>query len=126
MPRGDSDSGVRLSEASATNRARQNWAIAGDELIPGVDRGHFPAGDRDPQLGITKAGNIYLRLFWSSAPTMSSVRVEGLDVTTVGLHLASREGKQSTIVPSLPLLASWQYCFIASGLRKSHTSRSTR
>ena len=34
------------------------------------------SGDRDPQLGITKAGNVYLRCLWSSVPITSSGGME--------------------------------------------------
>ncbi len=46
-------------------------------LIFGLRPRRSQSGDHDPQLGITKAGNIYLRsLLVSSAPIMSSGRME--------------------------------------------------
>ena len=65
------------------------------------------SGDRDPQLGITKAGNIYLALSWSSAPTMCSGRVEETRRYDSGACIWPRvEASSPTIGPSSPLLAS--------------------
>jgi transposase len=54
------------------------------------------SGDRDPQLGITKAGNTYLRSL-SIECANHILRPHGRDssLSTVGLHLASRGGKQA-------------------------------
>ncbi len=54
------------------------------------------SGDRDPQLGITKAGNIYLRTLLVECAN-HVLGPHGRDSTSRqwGLHLASRGGKQS-------------------------------
>jgi transposase len=81
------------------------------------------SGDRDPQLGITKAGNIYLRsLLVECANHVLGPRGRDSTLRQWGLHLASRR----TIGPSSLSLASSQSCFIASGSRKSRTSHSTQ
>ena len=84
------------------------------------------SGDHDPQLGITKAGNVYLRIsagrVRQPCPRTAWKR---LDLTTVGSAPGFAGGKQARNGPSLPLLASWPCCFIASGSRKSRTCRST-
>jgi len=54
------------------------------------------SGDRDPQLGITKAGNIYLRsLLVECANHVLGPRGRDSTLRQWGLHLASRGGKQS-------------------------------
>jgi len=54
------------------------------------------SGDRDPQLGITKAGNIYLRsLLVECANHVLGSRGKDSTLRRWGLHLASRGGKQS-------------------------------
>lgn len=62
---------------------------------------------------------------WSSAPTMYLVRVEETQPCVGGDWTWPREEASSpTIVPSSPSPASSRFCFIASGSRKSRTSRS--
>jgi transposase len=83
------------------------------------------AGDRDPQLGITKAGNIYLRtLLVECANHVLGPHGRDSTLRQWGLHLASRGGSSPVIGPSSPSLASWRYCFTASGSPRSRTSRS--
>jgi transposase len=54
------------------------------------------SGDRDPQLGITKAGNIYLRtLLVERANHVLGPHGRDSTLRQWGLHLASRGGKQS-------------------------------
>src|SRR6202789_3898423 len=54
------------------------------------------SGDRDPQLGITKAGNIYLRsLLVECANHILGPRGRDSTLRRWGLHLASRGGKKS-------------------------------
>ena len=54
------------------------------------------SGDHDPQLGITKAGNIYLRsLLVERANHVLGPRGRDSTLRQWGLHLASRGGKQS-------------------------------
>jgi len=54
------------------------------------------SGDRDPQLGITKAGNIYLRsLLVECANHVLGPRGRDSTLRQWGLHLASRGGRQS-------------------------------
>jgi transposase len=54
------------------------------------------SGHRDPQLGITKAGNIYLRsLLVECANHVLGQRRRDSTLRQWGLHLASRGGKQS-------------------------------
>jgi transposase len=54
------------------------------------------SGDRDPQLGITKAGNVYLRsLLVECANHVLGPRGKDSTLRQWGLHLASRGGKQS-------------------------------
>ncbi len=54
------------------------------------------SGDRDPQLGITKAGNIYLRtLLVECANHVLGPHGRDSTLRQWGLHLASRGGKQS-------------------------------
>jgi transposase len=54
------------------------------------------SGDRDPQLGITKAGNIYLRsLLVECANHVLGPRGRDSTLRQWGLHLASRGGKSS-------------------------------
>ena len=54
------------------------------------------SGDRDPQLGITKAGNIYLRtLLVECANHVLGPHGRDSTLRQLGLHLASRGGKQS-------------------------------
>ena len=73
-----------------------------------------------PKLAISTSG-----LCWSSAPIMSSGRMEETRPYVSGACISLRaEANSPVIVPSSPSPASWQYCFIASGSRKSHTSRS--
>jgi transposase len=54
------------------------------------------SGDRDPQLGITKAGNVYLRSLLIECAG-HSLRPQGKDSAPRqwGLHLAARGGKQA-------------------------------
>jgi transposase len=83
------------------------------------------SGDHDPQLGITKAGNIYLRSLLVECPTMFSDRMEETRPYYSGVCIWPRvEASSPAIVPSSPSPASWQCCFIASGSRKNRTSRS--
>ena len=64
-------------------------------------------------------------LCWSSAPTMFSDPMEETRLYVSGACIWLRgEASSRRIGPSSPLLASWQCCFIASGSRKSRTSRS--
>ena len=66
-------------------------------------------------------------LCWSSAPTMYSDRVEETRRYDSGVCIWPRvEASSPTTVPSSPSPASLRYCFIASGSRKSRTSRSTQ
>ena len=54
------------------------------------------SGERDPQLGITKAGNVYLRsLLVECANHVLGRRGKESSLRQWGLHLASRGGKQS-------------------------------
>ena len=54
------------------------------------------SGDRDPQLGITKAGNVYLRsLLIECANHILRPRGRDSALRQWGLHLASRGGKQA-------------------------------
>lgn len=54
------------------------------------------SGDRDPQLGITKAGNVYLRsLLIECAGHILRPRGKDSSLRQWGLHLASRGGKQA-------------------------------
>src|ERR1019366_5455086 len=54
------------------------------------------SGDRDPQLGITKAGNVYLRcLLVECANHVLGPQGSDSTLRQWGLHLASRGGKQS-------------------------------
>jgi transposase len=54
------------------------------------------SGDRDPQLGITKAGNVYLRSpLVECANHVLGLRGKDSTLRQWGLHLASRGGKQS-------------------------------
>jgi hypothetical protein len=86
------------------------------------------SGDHDPQLGITASPRLAiftLGLCWSSAPTMFSDRMEETRPYDSGACIWPRvEASSPAIVPSSPSPASWQFCFIASGSRKSRTSRS--
>src|ERR1700751_6372605 len=54
------------------------------------------SGDRDPQLGITKAGNVYLRSLLIECAN-HILRPQGKDssLRRWGLHLADRGGKQA-------------------------------
>jgi transposase len=64
-------------------------------------------------------------LSWSSAPTMSLVRMEETRHYVSGACIWPRaEASSPTTGPSSPSRASLQFCFIASGSRKSRTSRS--
>ena len=54
------------------------------------------SGDRDPQLGITKAGNVYLRsLLIECAGHILRPQGKDSSLREWGLHLASRGGKQA-------------------------------
>jgi transposase len=54
------------------------------------------SGDRDPQLGITKAGNVYLRsLLIECANHILRPRGKDSSLRRWGLHLADRGGKQA-------------------------------
>jgi transposase len=54
------------------------------------------SGDRDPQLGITKAGNVYLRsLLIECAGHILRPQGKDSSLRQCGLHLASRGGKQA-------------------------------
>ncbi|HEY4934702.1 MAG TPA: IS110 family transposase [Terriglobales bacterium] len=54
------------------------------------------SGDRDPQLGITKAGNVYLRsLLIECAGHILRPQGKDSSLRQWGLHLASRGGKQA-------------------------------
>jgi transposase len=54
------------------------------------------SGDRDPQLGITKAGNVYLRsLLIEGANHMLLPQGKDSSLRRWGLHLAARGGKQA-------------------------------
>jgi transposase len=54
------------------------------------------SGDRDPQLGITKAGNVYLRsLLIECANHLLRPHDRDSSLRQWGLHLASRGGKQA-------------------------------
>ena len=52
------------------------------------------SGERDPQLGITKAGNAYLRSLLIECAN-HILRPHGRDSLDMGPHLASRGGKQA-------------------------------
>jgi transposase len=85
------------------------------------------SGDRDPQLGITKAGNIYLRtLLVECANHVLGPRGRDSTLRRWDCIWHRAEASSPTIGLSSPSLASLQSCFIASGSRKSHTSRSTQ
>jgi transposase len=86
-----------------------------------------PSGDRDPQLGITKAGNVYLRSLLIEC-SGHILRPQGKDssLRQWGLHLASRGGSRLGIKLWLLWHASWPSCSIASGSRKSRTCPSAR
>ena len=70
------------------------------------------SGDRDPQLGITKAGNIYLRsLLVECANHILGPRGRDSTLRQWGLHLASPgEASSPTTVPSLPNRGSLPIC----------------
>jgi transposase len=54
------------------------------------------SGERDPQLGITKAGNVYLRsLLIECAGQILRPQGKDSSLRQWGLHLASRGGKQA-------------------------------
>jgi len=73
------------------------------------------SGECDPQLGITKAGNVYLRhLLIECANHILRPRGKDSALRQWGLHLAARGGKQP------------RPCSTASGSRSSHMYRSTR
>jgi hypothetical protein len=73
-----------------------------------------------PRLAISTSG-----LCWSSAPIMSLGRMEETRPYVSGACIWHRvEASSLGIEPSSPSLASSQYSFIASGSRKSRTSRS--
>ncbi len=83
------------------------------------------SGDRDPKLGITKAATSISVACWSSVPTTCLGRMERIRAYDSGAFIwPHAEASRLEIVPSLPLLASWRYCSIASGSPRSHTSRS--
>ena len=96
----------------------------------GCDLGLRPrrilSGDRDPQLGITEAGNVYLRSLLIECSN-HILRPHGRDsrcdsgVCTWPPEVASRPRAR----PLLQWPASWPCCFITSGARKKLTRRST-
>src|SRR6266852_1102685 len=78
------------------------------------------SGDRDPQP--RRATSTYV-LCWSSVPTMCSVHMGEIRPCDSGVCTWPRaEASSPAIGPSSPSPASWQYCFIASGSPRSHTS----
>ena len=85
------------------------------------------SGDRDPQLGITKAGNVYLRsLLVECGNHVLGPRGKDSTLRRWGLHLAARGGNSRVIEPSLPSHASLPSCSTASGSRSNRTCRSTQ
>jgi transposase len=62
----------------------------------GYDQKRSQSGERDPQLGITKAGNAYLRSLLIECAN-HILRPHGRDsaLRQWGLHLAARGGKQA-------------------------------
>jgi transposase len=74
------------------------------------------SGDLDPQLGITKAGNVYLRSLLIECAN-HILRPHGRDssLRQWGLEVASRPGTR----PSLRSRVSWPFCFIAYGRHKN-------
>ncbi|HXC94369.1 MAG TPA: transposase [Edaphobacter sp.] len=84
------------------------------------------SGDRDPQLGITKAGNVTCDHCWSSAGTMSWVREEKTPRCDEGACTWLREEASSRVIePSLLSHASLPSCSIASGSRSNRMCRSS-
>ena len=81
-------------------RATKNESLRigpGKRASPKYRLGRFRrGGDRDPQLGITKAGNVYLRSLLIECAN-HILRPHGKDspLREWGLHLASRGGKQA-------------------------------
>jgi hypothetical protein len=85
------------------------------------------SGDRDPQLGITKAGNVYLRSLLIECAN-HILRPHGKDsaLREWDLRLASRGGKQEEQGGCCSGTQAGTFCSIASGPRKSHTYPSTQ
>ena len=77
------------------------------------------SGDRDPQLGITKAGNVYLRSLLIECAN-HVLRPHGKDSTfdSGAFTWLPEEASRPRTRPSSPSLASWPFCSIASGSRK--------
>ena len=84
------------------------------------------SGARDPQLGITKAGNVYLRsLLVECANHVLGRHGKDSSLRQWGLNLASREASRHAIVPSSRLPESLPCCFTGSGSPRNNTFRST-
>ena len=83
------------------------------------------SGDRDPQLGITKAGNIYLRsLLVECGNHVLGPRGKDSTLRRWGLAPGSNEEASSRATePSSQSHASLPFCSIASGSRKNRTFR---
>jgi transposase len=83
------------------------------------------SGDPDPQLGITKAGNVYLRsLLVECANHVLGPRGKDSTLRQWRYILHRAEASSHGIEPSSPSLASSLSCSIASGSPRSLTSRS--
>jgi transposase len=84
------------------------------------------SGDRDPQLGITKAGNVYPRSLLS-VPTIYSVHTgrthRFVSGACVWLHEAASRPETRL---SSRWHVSWRFCFIVSGPHKNLTCLSTQ
>jgi len=83
------------------------------------------SGERDPQLGITKAGNVYLRsLLVECANHVLGRHGKDSTLRQWGLSLASRGGKQSRNRAIVAVAAkTCRAAAFASGSRSSHTFR---
>jgi len=83
-------------------------------------------GDHDPQLGITHAGNAYLRSLLIECSN-HILRPHGRDsaLRQWGLHLAARGGKQAKSKAVVAVARKLPCCSITSGTPKSRTCRST-
>jgi transposase len=79
------------------------------------------SGEPDPQLGITKAGNVYLRSLLIECAS-HILRPHGKDsaLRQWGLHLAARGGTQSRKKVSSLSHESWQFCLTVSGSHRNH------
>ena len=84
------------------------------------------SGDRDPQLRLTKAGNVYLRSLLIECAN-HILRPHGKDsaLRQWGLNLAPEAASRQGTSPSSLSLESWRCCCTASGRRKSLICPST-